>query len=248
MESLPAKHVVQFYGDNDRALAANVARYLAAGLKQGDGLLMIAEPSRMARFLDRLKLEVPYEDAIRTGRLLCLDAAAVLADVMVDGQPEWSRFEHVIGGAIKDIQRCTSHARFRAYGETVDLLWKAGQTAAAIQFEEYWNTLLAASADGRLFCAYSIDILGRDFEPATVAPILCTHAQVLAVGEGLELAVDMAVEEVLGPGIEELGRYGESGWATLPRTVATILWLKDQRPADAEQVLRRARHYYYELE
>ena len=38
----PHKHVVQFYGRNDDALAANVSRYLGEGLQRGEGLVVIA--------------------------------------------------------------------------------------------------------------------------------------------------------------------------------------------------------------
>jgi hypothetical protein len=245
VKSIPATHVLQFYGDDDRSLAASVSRYLAEGLKQEEDLLLIATPEHIESFMRLLRFQASYRDATRTGRLVCLDAQTTLDQIMVDGQPQWNRFERVVGSTVQAARRRTGHSKLRAYGEMVDLLWKTGQSAAAIRLEEYWNTLLAGSADCRLFCAYSIDIFGRNFEPAIVAPILCTHTRVLPVGEAVKLAVDWAVEEILGPGAEELGRYdGQSAWATLPRTVATILWLRGKYPDTADQVLRRARQHY----
>jgi hypothetical protein len=244
VQSTPVTHVLQFYGDDDRSLTANVSRYLAEGLTQDEDVLVIATLEHIESFLRLLRFQAPYREAMRTGRLVCLDAQTTLDHIMVDGQPQWDRFERVVGGAVQAAQRRTGHSRLRAYGEMVDLLWKAGQPAAAIRLEEYWNTLLASSADCRLFCAYSIGIFGRDFEPAIVAPILRTHMHLLPVGEAVELAVDLALEEILGLRVEEFGWHEGQPPATLPRTVATLLWLKDRFPDDANQVLRRARHYY----
>ena len=41
----PGEHVVQLYGDDDRLLSRNVGRYLAEGLRRGDGLVVIATPN-----------------------------------------------------------------------------------------------------------------------------------------------------------------------------------------------------------
>ena len=40
----PGEHVVQLYGEDDQLLARNVSRYLAEGLRRGDGLVVIGTP------------------------------------------------------------------------------------------------------------------------------------------------------------------------------------------------------------
>jgi hypothetical protein len=41
----PGEHVVQLYGGDDQRLTRNVSRYLAEGLRRGDGLVVIATPN-----------------------------------------------------------------------------------------------------------------------------------------------------------------------------------------------------------
>ncbi len=50
----PGEHIVQLYGRDDHLLARNASRYLAEGLRRGDGLVVIATPehtSAIARHL-----------------------------------------------------------------------------------------------------------------------------------------------------------------------------------------------------
>ena len=44
-EADPGGHVVQLYGEDDQFLAKNVSRYLAEGMRQLDGLVVIATPT-----------------------------------------------------------------------------------------------------------------------------------------------------------------------------------------------------------
>ena len=79
----PEGHFVQLYGQDDRALTRNVARYLGEGLRRGDGILVIATADHRGMLVRKLKEERAYSKAVLEGRLVFLDAAATLARFMV---------------------------------------------------------------------------------------------------------------------------------------------------------------------
>ena len=74
----------------------------------------------------------------------------------------------------------------------VGLLWKARQFAAAIRLEQLWNKLLEQSAFS-FYCAYAIDVFGKDFEVANLPsgrPTLRLH------GEAGRIAATMGVTSI----------------------------------------------------
>jgi hypothetical protein len=250
VEARPHKHFVQLHdGADDGALLANIGRYLAEGLIRGEGGMVIATEAHRAGVPAAVaKAGFAPEAALRDGRLLLLDAHEVLDQFLVDGQPDPARFTEIVGGLIRDLGRRTGGRRIRAYGEMVGVLWTAARYAAAIRLEELWNTLLA---DGgfELFCAYPIDVFGEGFHPADVDALLATHTHLLPAGNAtLQHAVDRAMDEVLGPradGVRQLSdRPPNPAWPALPTAEASILWLRANLPAYADEIVARARRYY----
>lgn len=242
----PEGHVVQLYGKDDRLLVANVSRYLAEGLRRADGLLVIATPEHGGSIARQLKLEQAYPQAVLEGRLVFLDAQATLDQFMVDGQPDADRFRGVIGNALRGVRARAGHTGVRAYGEMVGLLWLAGQLSAAARLESFWNDLLKSS-DVSLFCGYPIDIFGEEFQAGTVDPLLCSHRHLLPLEEGLEEALNKAVDEVLGAraaGLKPLMKANHRpSWGEIPRAESIILWLRSNLPGSAGEILKRARQY-----
>ena len=246
----PGDHLVHFYQADKRALMADASRFLCEGLKRGDGLLAIATPERSEALRDGLDAHgADPRAAVREGRLLFLDARETLEDCLVDGQPDWERFESSIGGAMQEVAGAPDHAGIRMYGEMVDLLWGDGQTAAAVRVEEFWNLLLA-SRGGKLYCAYPIDVFGKEFHVPVVDELLCAHTHLLpaAANEHLEAAVELAMDEVLGAKAGELRGLMRANhrpaWAAVPPAEALILWLRNNVPQEAEQILALARRHY----
>ena len=64
----------------------------------------------------------------------------------------------------------------RAYGEMVDVLWKAGQTVAATRLEMLWNDL-ARSQSFSLLCGYA---MGSFYKDAAVEEVCSHHSHVIA--------------------------------------------------------------------
>jgi hypothetical protein len=243
-------HVVQFYEQADELLlAANVGRYLSEGLKRGEGALVVATPEHRELFYRQLKtLGAVPQAALRSGQLRFLDAWETLSRFMAGEKPNWALFESVIGAAIGGLRPSEAGAGLRAYGEMVGVLWKAGQFATANRLEQLWNRLLAQSSFS-LYCAYEIDIFGKDFYASSVSAILRAHTHLIPAqpDRNLEAALYRAMDEILGARAEELkahvGTRRHRSWALMPNAENIVLGLREYLPSQAEDILARARRH-----
>ncbi len=177
----PAEHVVHLYGENDALLTASVSRYLAEGLRRGDGLLVIATKDHADAITRQLEQADPARTAaaMAARRLLFLDAGITLARIMADGELRWERFERTIAPALDEVRARSHGPGIRAFGEMVGLLGVAGQFAAASQLEDQWNRLMQEHAIA-LFCAYPVDIYNGDCSMAALGAILGAHTHMYA--------------------------------------------------------------------
>ncbi len=244
-------HFVQLYETDEEALTNNVGHYLWQGLRQGDGVLVIATPEHRELFSRHLDTLGGDSGALRgSQQLVLLDAQETLAQFMVDGQPEWERFAKVIRAALRQV--CPVHGAegSRAYGEMVGILWKARQYAAAIRLEQFWNRLLEQSSFS-LYCAYAIDVFGKEFDVGNLDGVLRTHTHLIPSQPNgtFEAALDRSMEEILGSRAEELRAliraHPRPAWAVMPTAEATVLWLRKNLPEHAEQIVSRARDHYH---
>src|SRR5712675_1620625 len=138
LDSLPGRHLVQFY-DDDQILAAAVVDFLAKGLQARDALLIVGTPGHVEMIEDTLSERgFDLASARSSGQLMVLDAADAL-DRFFDGEePDWDRFMAEIGGAAARSIAASPSGRVRAYGEMVDLLCRRGLYRAALQLEGFW--------------------------------------------------------------------------------------------------------------
>jgi hypothetical protein len=243
----PETHLVQLYGTDDRLLTRNVSRFLAEGLRRGDGLVTIASPEHIASIGRQLRAERGYSKAVLEGRLIFLDAHVTLHSLMVDGMPDSNLFQKIVGDTLRQVQARAGHTGLRAYGEMVGLLWLEGRYAEAARLEELWNQLLKSSYI-RLFCGYPIDVFGEDFQVEKVDSILCAHSHMLPIDEALESALNRAMDEVLGNRVDSLRTLMKANhrpsWGEIPRAESVILWLRNNLPGSAGEILSLARQYY----
>jgi hypothetical protein len=137
----------------------------------------------------------------------------------------------------------------RAYGEMVGVLWKARQFAAAIRLEQLWNRLLEQSSFS-LYCAYAIDVFGREFEVSNLDGVLSTHTHMVpAQSDGtLETALNRSMNEILGPKADALrvlikANY-RPAWAVIPAAESILLWLRKNLPGQVDQIVARAQQHY----
>ncbi len=178
--SQPAQqhHIVQFYQD-EQCLADVVAQYLAAGLEREEPIVALATPSHCAAFSSRLKAHgIDADQASAEGRLLLLDARATLTSIMIGDLPDAVRFEELIGAALDRVGAGSCHARPRAYGEMVDLLWQDGNRAGAVRLEELWNDF-GRKRSFSLLCAYDLGRFRKDSDAEKLLELCNTHSHVI---------------------------------------------------------------------
>jgi hypothetical protein len=219
-------------------------------LRRGEGALVIATPEHRDLFSRHItQLGADVQTLVTNGQLVLLDAQETLNRFMVRGQPDWRLFEGVVNAAMRHVQTPNRGAGLRAYGEMVGLLWKIKQFAAAIRLEQLWNKLLEQSSFS-LYCAYAIDLFGKELHVGALDDILCTHSHLVPAQPNgdLETALNTAMEEILGEKAAALkvlikANYRPS-WAIMPNAEAMVLWLRKNLPDRAEAIVSRSQEHY----
>jgi MEDS: MEthanogen/methylotroph, DcmR Sensory domain len=178
-------HAVRFY-KNTESLALVVAEFIAQGVATGQPSVLIATSSHSAaieRAIGALGIDIA---ALRAAhRFTVLDADAVLHEILVDGMPSAERFRAVMTPVIEEAAAKADGQPVRAYGEMVDVLWKAGRTLAATRLEILWNSLHNAHHFA-LLCGYA---MGNFYEDAAIDEICGHHTHVMsASGETAVIA------------------------------------------------------------
>lgn len=245
-------HHLQFYTADADALISNVSDYLCEGLDRGEGVLVIAAAEHRLAF--QRKMATRYladpdpgrgglDRAKDTGQLLLADAQNLLSRLMVDNKLDWPRFQRIVGETLDLVRPRKAGLPLRAYGEMVGLLWSAGEYAAAARLEDFWNSLLRARRF-QLFCAYPIDVFGAEFHNPAVAPVLQSHTRLISTGN--DAAVQAAVGRAAGGIFESWDETRQIGSfrADIPQGEAKILWLRDNLPDLADDILATARQHY----
>lgn len=171
-------HDVQFYED-EAFLAEAVAQFLVEGFRAGQPLIVIAtEPHRKA-FKERIRARgIDPEELVHGRDVVWLDAGDTLAAFMEGDRPDRELFEATVGNVFDKVMANRRYVMVRAYGEMVDLLWRAGKSAGAIELEEMWNGLAKKYAFS-LLCAYSKESLLKNPRAEGIESICRQHSRVL---------------------------------------------------------------------
>jgi PAS domain S-box-containing protein len=170
-------HLVQFYDDETFLLDA-MTDFIGTGLEAGEASVVIATRPHRERLEARLTAQgVDVPAAREQGRYVAVDAAYTVAQLLVDGWPDETRFADRIGGIIAHAARGRSR-RVRAFGEMVALLWANGNGEAAIRLEQLWNGL-AHELQFALLCAYPMRSFHRQADGEPFARICGEHARVV---------------------------------------------------------------------
>ena len=233
----PRDHMVQVYKDREFLVDA-VVQYIGAGLRNGEGAIVIARPEHRKRFLAGLESEGLYPSPA----LKLLDAEATLPRIMVDGIPQWNAFHTLLGGTIAEMR--LQYPTVRAYGEMVDILWQRGEQKAALRLEEFWNEIGRLQTFS-LLCAYAIDPLHGDTY-ASLESICRCHTHLIPARDYGELneAVYQAALKVLDlPLAQMLLTLAASNrpHTEMPLGQATLIWLRQNMPQTADRILGEVR-------
>ena len=169
-------HAVRFYPDAV-SLSYIVADFLADGLRAKQPAIIIATREHCTAITARLQ-QLGWDDSrlCKQESLFLLDAHELLSRFMVEGMPDGARFTRVMVPILAQAGRANLGRPTRAYGEMVDVLWKGGQTVAAIRLEMLWNHL-AHTYEFELLCGYA---MGSFYKDTSVEEICGQHTHVVS--------------------------------------------------------------------
>ncbi len=167
-------HAVQFYV-SDQSLFTTVAGFLAEGLVAHQPAILIATPAHRTAIQEHLGGRlIDCETARREGELLVLDAEDTMSLFMVNDQPDAQMFDANVGRLIEQVLAGRTLTPIRVYGEMVDVLWKRGESEAAVNLEILWNKL-AMKYCFALLCGYSMGSFYKQTPQLEQISALHTH-------------------------------------------------------------------------
>ena len=181
------RHLVQFYS-NEHSLFNAVGEYLSAGLASGQAVFVVAAQQRISAFSSALTARgIDVVQAVHQDRLAFAEAGEMLRTFLVDDRPDYNRFRnHVV--PLLEHYGADRPGALRAYGEMVDVLWRAGKYAAALRLEELWDELVDEYAF-EVLCAYSIDHFRRSADTEHFSSICARHGAVHVAEPTVDAAV-----------------------------------------------------------
>lgn len=213
--------------------------------------MAIATPRNTAgilAYLDSMGCET--QARVQDGTLVVHDSAQMLARFSNKDVIDAERFHRIVGCEMREAVERAGQAPVRAFGDMVGILWQREERRAAIDLERLWIGL-QRELGFALFCAYPIDVFGRDFCADEVSEIFDTHTHVFPSAGSAELGrvLDRAIDEVLGAQAEDVRSHiaaarNERSCVTMPKTEQMILSIRTRLPDCAEAILARARVLY----
>ena len=237
------RHLVQLHHRSE-SLTGAVGQFIETGLRRGNGVVVIASALHTEELCDRLAVKrIDVGSFLRCGQLVVRDAQAMLDTIMRGGMPDEGAFRRAIGSVLESVHAFGRPAP-RAYGEMVNLLWRAGQSAAALRLEGFWNELARLYPFG-LFCGHMLDSQNASIHSGPLHETAHTLADVLATPDDRE-ALDQASHDVFGLPLSRMVALPspEPAGAVLPTDQPTMLWMMRHVPASSADVLAQARIHY----
>lgn len=167
--ALARPHAVQFY-ESPEYLAGVIRDYILEGLRASEPAIAIARREHLDLIENALR-----QAGADLDRVTFIDARATL-DTFMDGTAiDRDAFMTAIGGVLDRASAGVS--RIRAYGEMVDLLWRDGNTDAALKLESLWDEI-AELYPMSLLCAYSMDDFATGEHTVHFDALCCAHTHV----------------------------------------------------------------------
>jgi len=181
-------HVVGFY-ERDADLVASVARFLSGALDDDGAAVVIATPAHRAAIADALAGRgLSVTDLTAAGRYRAFDAAETLARFMHGDRLDRDAFVATSASMLDGLDEST--APLHAFGEMVALLWDAGNVAAAMELERFWNDL-AAPRGFALYCAYAMSSIEATGDLGAAKDVCDQHSGVVALHDPLTRVPDV---------------------------------------------------------
>jgi hypothetical protein len=247
------RHFAQFHRHTEAqdrrrdTLTESAFAFVEAGLERGESVLVIAGADQRDRLFKHLAAgKFPPQSLRDPGQLSVLDAEQITAQLVVAGLPEWATFRNALAPVLSRLH--PSGRSTRVYSEMANALWQAGNTAAAIQVEDFWNALAGTYAFS-LYCGYTMDTQSEHSYAAPLEELGRTHSDILGTPDDEEfgVALDRASKEIFGISLTQMAGVSKQGETRrFPSGQRTMLWVKRNLPLSTSQLAERARHYFRE--
>lgn len=153
----PCRHIVYPYTD-EGLVGQAVCLFASAGLRDGEGVILIMTSSHFEPIMVRLCVEGFDCDAYqRSGQLVCLKSEELLEKFVVDGALDENVFKATVGELIEQVRAKVSNGsagKVRVFGEMVSQL-RNTNLSATTELEKLWNDIIHDHSVG-LLCTYSL--------------------------------------------------------------------------------------------
>jgi hypothetical protein len=154
----PCGHIVYPYTD-EGLVGQAVSLFASAGLRDGEGVILIMSADHCESIKLRLQLEGINAEAYEGwGQLICATAEDLLEKFIPNGVLDERLFKSTIGDLIKRVKACVSNghpAKVRVFGEMVSQL-RHKDLAGTTRLEELWNEVIEEHSVA-LLCTYALD-------------------------------------------------------------------------------------------
>lgn len=145
----PGSHIVQFYKE-ESFLTLAVVKYFVQAFSDGCTVVSVATKAHQELFEKGMKKAgVDLKIQVESHRYIALDAEETLAQIMLDGTPDKTRFNEMVSPYLQERSKANKPV-LRIYGEMVDLLWRKGNHSQALLLEQFWADL----GKERAFCLF----------------------------------------------------------------------------------------------
>src|SRR5262249_31148726 len=126
------EHLVQFYGTDERALIANVTRFLQDGLNNGESLLIVATSGHWSDFRNSLRRAgISGSEGLNPVNMRFIDADEVVAArIDGDGNPLPGKLIDFLVAEVASVRE-SGDKGLRAYSDLTGVLWQRGQRTEA---------------------------------------------------------------------------------------------------------------------
>jgi hypothetical protein len=153
----PCSHIVYPYTD-EGLVGQAVCLFASAGLRDGDGVVLIMTAEHCESIMLRLQVEgINTEHYQRLGQLICVTAEGLLAKFLPAGVLNEDLFKSMIGDLIDKARGhggSVKSQRVRVFGEMVSQL-RHQDLAATTRLEELWNGVINDHSVA-LLCTYAL--------------------------------------------------------------------------------------------
>jgi DNA-binding NarL/FixJ family response regulator len=172
-------HDVEFYGD-DVSFLDRCTRFIGTALANGDSVILAATLSHANTLRQRLESQgCDVVGAIGCGRYLALKPADLVAEFLMNDQPDSARFIKTVTTLFETALKAANrnHPRVAACGECSALLYAEGRAEAAVEIERLLHEF-ARARDVDILCGYPIEGFRREEERSIFQRICAEHSSV----------------------------------------------------------------------